>query len=181
MRGKPFIFIAFMPYLFILTAFFVVSSVSAIGPVFSIILVLFSVLMVLFSVWLSAHHSLKHSSDYTFLLMWAMIISFAHILAYYYVFLGAVITSIFSTDRGEMLITALVMFIIDAFFIATSGIVGMVGVINSYKDGCISKRRCVIYSILQFIFLINIPASIIIFIQIKGINKKKLKDEQKSL
>ena len=68
---------------------------------------------------------------------------------------------------------SLVLMIFDCASIMLSGLVGMSAVRRSYKEGVLAKAEMVIYSILQFVFCLDVISSIIVFRKTKEKNISK--------
>jgi len=93
-----------------------------------------------------------------------MVIKLVHIPAYVIIFiLGfAFMLTIFTFA------ISIVLWILDVMTIILSGLIGLSGVIRSYREEKISKKSAIIHGILQFVFCLDVISAIIVYRRTKA-------------
>ena len=94
-----------------------------------------------------------------------MLIKLIHISAYLFIFFVglACIITIFTIG------ITIILIIFDIMTIALNGLIGLGGIIRSFREGEISIETAVFHGILQFIFCADIISSIVIYRKVKRV------------
>ena len=95
-----------------------------------------------------------------------MIIKLIQIPAYILIFIFGLLCLLTIFTIG----ISIVLMIFDGMAIFLTGVIGLAGIIRGLIENKITKKTAVIYAILQFIFCIDIIASIKIYKKIKVVN-----------
>lgn len=88
-----------------------------------------------------------------------MIIKLAQIPAYIAIFVLGVIFLLTIFTFGFVI----AFVIVDILTILISGLIGVTATMKNYTYGSLSKSECVIHSILQFVFCVDVVSAIIVY------------------
>jgi hypothetical protein len=95
-----------------------------------------------------------------------MIIKLIQIPAYILIFIFSLLCLLTIFTMG----ISIVLMIFDSMSILLTGIIGLAGIIRCLIENKLPKKTVIIYGILQFVFCVDIIASIIIYNKIKNVN-----------
>lgn len=134
-------------------------------PVFYVVALLCTVIVVIIN--------LKKQRNSEDILRTNMIIKLIHIPAYILIFLVglACLMTIFTMG------ISIVLVILDCFTIFLTGLIGLSGVIRSYKENKLTKKESWAYGFHQFIFCVDIISSIRVYRNIRRKSEKIKTDE----
>lgn len=168
-KNLPFISIILFPY-FVAFALICIFTGTFMNTVFNNnIFMLLAALFLLYFVALACAiyvfiRGLTKKQDAHEILRINMLIKLVHIPAYLLIFVVGVICTI---TIFTIVITVLLM-ILDVMTIVLSGLVGLSGVIVSFKEKKISAGRAVLHGMLQFVYCGDIISSIVLFRTVKA-------------
>lgn len=106
-----------------------------------------------------------------------IIIKLLHIPVYVLAFVITVFSVPLSIHIPFAFVTvALAAFLLDAMMIALSGTFGVAALRNCCCQGLISPNRAIMYGVLQYLFCVDIPVAIVLFIRTKAMSNEKIMD-----
>lgn len=102
-----------------------------------------------------------------------MVVKLIHIPAYILIFVIGFLCLFTIFTFG----ISIVLMVLDAFTILLSGLIGLSGVIRSYKENIISKRTAKIHGVLQFVFCADVVSAIILYGTVKLSKQNRADDD----